>query len=358
MVKAGFDVYTIAPADEYSYRLADLGANHISVPMDKGGTNPLRDLGLLLQLWKTFRSIRPAVVLGFTAKPNIYGGMAAHMLGIPIINNIAGLGAAFSRDNWLTWLVRHLYGRALSKSYKVFFQNLDDQHQFIKAGLVSTDRTGRLPGSGVDLQHFCLDEQAAHASHRPNGPMRFTLIARMLWDKGVGEFVEAARQLKADGHSIDCCIVGFEDADNPESIPKSTIDTWVNSGAVRYLGRSDQISEVLAQAQCVVLPSYYKEGVPRSLLEAAAMQRPIITTDLSGCRDAVDNGVSGLLCKPRDPTDLKRQMKHMLDLSESEREAMGWAGRQKVEREFNEDFVIKAYLQAIQAATQGSIRKV
>jgi glycosyltransferase involved in cell wall biosynthesis len=341
LVSRGYDVIAVAPADEYEPQLAALGCRFVPLPMDNKGTHPGHDLLLLWRFFRLMRKEHPDVFLGYTVKPNVYGSFAAHVLGVPVINNVAGLGTVFIKGGWLNWLVRALYRFALARSRRVFFQNEEDRQLFIVGGLVEGAATDRLPGSGVDLKKF----EPAPLPGRSQ--IRFLLIARMLWDKGVGEYVEAARLLKSHGLNADVCLLGFLGVQNPAAISKKQMDEWVAEGVVSYLGVSDNVQEEIAQADCVVLPSFYREGTPRTLLEAAAMARPIITTDSVGCRDVVDDGVNGFLCCPRDASDLADKMARMIAMSHAEREAMGLRGREKVEREFDEQIVIKKYLEAI-----------
>lgn len=340
LAAAGYEVVALAPADEYVLRLEFLGCHFVPLPMDNKGTHPGRDLLLLWRFYGLLKQERPDVYLGYTVKPNIYGSLAAHALGIPVVNNIAGLGAVFIRDGWLNRLVRLLYRLALARSAKVFFQNDEDKAMFVAGGLVNAAVTDCLPGSGIDLKQFV-------PVPLPNKtPIRFLLIARMLWDKGVGEFVEAARLLKQAGVQAEFCLLGFLDVQNPAAISRAQMESWTSEGGVRYLGVSDIVREEIAQADCVVLPSY-REGTPRSLLEAAAMARPIVTTDAVGCRGVVDDGVNGYLCNPKDAVDLAQKMKWVVEFSPEERTAMGLRGRAKVEREFDEQIVIAKYLKAI-----------
>ena len=343
LVSHGYDVIAVAPTDEYAPQLAALGCRFVPLPMDNKGTHPGRDLMLLMRFVRLMRKERPDVFLGYTVKPNVYGSLAAHISGVTVINNVAGLGTVFIKGGWLNWLVRGLYQVALARSRKVFFQNEDDRQLFVTGGLVDGALTDRLPGSGVDLKKF------EPASLPGRSQMRFLLIARMLWDKGVGEYVNAARLLKSRGLNAEVCLLGFLDVQNPAAISKAQMDEWVAEGVVRYLGVSDNVREEIAQADCIVLPSFYREGTPRTLLEAAAMARPIITTDSVGCRDVVDDGVNGFLCRPRDASDLADKMERMICMFQTEREAMGLRGREKVEREFDEKIVIDKYLSAIDA---------
>lgn len=341
LLHSGYEVVAVAPPDEYVSRLEELGCRFVPLPMDNKGAHLGRDLLLLLRFFRLLRREHPVIFLGYTVKPNVYGSLAAHWLGIPVINNVAGLGTVFINDTWLTFLVRGLYRLALSRSAKVFFQNEDDRQMFVSSGLVAQGVTERLPGSGIDLVKFPpvpLPDKA---------PIRFLLIARMLWDKGVGEFVEAARILKSYSVSADFCLLGFTDVQNPAAISVKQMDAWVGEGVVSYLGVSDNVREEIAQSDCVVLPSYYREGTPRSLLEAAAMARPIVTTDFVGCRDVVDDGINGYLCRSKDAVDLAEKMELICKMTPHQRKVMGLRGREKVEREFDEQIVIQKYLRAI-----------
>jgi len=242
-------------------------------------------------------------------------------------------------------MVRGLYRLALGRSAKVFFQNNDDCQMFITGGLVRAEVADLLPGSGVDLSRFSVVPLGTACGAERT--FRFLLIARMLWDKGVGEFAEAAKLIRDRWPQAECCLLGFMDVKNPGAISRAQMDSLVATGVI-YLGVSDDVRLQLAAADCVVLPSYYREGTPRTLLEAAAMGRPIITTDAVGCREVVDDGVNGFLCKPRDAVDLAATMELMLSLTYSQRAEMGLRGRAKMEAEFDEQIVIDNYLAAIE----------
>ena len=347
LVAEGYEVVAVAPNDAYSARLSELGCRFVALPMDNQGTHPLRDLLLTFRFWLLLRLERPDVMLAYTVKPNVYGSLAAGLLGIPVMNNIAGLGAVFIKGGWLARLVRGLYRLALRRSAKVFFQNRDDRTLFVDAGLVKPEQTDLLPGSGIDLARFSADEKSSMPSAKDVGrPFRFLLIARMLRDKGVVEYVAAAKQIRAHWPNVECGLLGFLDVQNPAAISTEEMNTWLSEGDVRYLGVSDDVRLEIAQADCIVLPSY-REGTPRTLLEAAAMAKPIITTDAVGCREVVDDGVNGYLCQVRDEDDLAAKMHAMLGLSVAERAAMGLAGRKKMELQFDEKIVIDKYLQVV-----------
>ena len=341
LVSQGYEVIAAAPWDGYVSEVTALGCRYVPLPMDNKGTNPVRDLALFWRYLHLMLCEQPDVFLGYTVKPNVYGSLAARFVRVPVINNVAGLGTVFQKGGWLNQLVIGLYRLALARSRRVFFQNAEDRQLFITGGLVDEGVSDRLPGSGVDLKKFS-------ATPVPIGStFRFLLIARMLWDKGVGEYVEAARLLRQRVVNADCCLLGFLDVENLSAISKQQMDEWIAEGVVRYLGVSDNVLEEITLAHCIVLPSFYREGTPRTLLEAAAMARPIITTDNVGCRDVVEDGVNGFLCRPRDAEDLADKMQKMVSLSSAEREVMGLRGREKVGREFDEKIVIDKYLEVI-----------
>ena len=341
---AGFEVVTVAPPDGYETKLEAMGCRFVPMPMDNSGTNPLRDGLLFLRYLALLRRERPDVFLGYTIKPNVYGSLACQHLGIPVINNVSGLGTAFIRDTWLTRWVKRLYRRAFRDSSTVFFQNQDDQALFVDGALVRQDQTRLIPGSGINLERF--RPRPKPDDERTDGQTVFLLIARLLWDKGVGEFVEAAKIVRARYPHARFQLLGFLGVGNRTAVPRESVDQWVADGIIEYLGETDDVRPFIAGADCVVLPSY-REGAPRSLLEAAAMGRPIVATDVPGCRQIVDDTVNGYLCTVRDAEDLAQKLLRFASLSPMERQRMGEAGRLKAEQEFDEQLVIRAYLDAL-----------
>jgi glycosyltransferase involved in cell wall biosynthesis len=303
--------------------------------------SPVADLSTLKAFHRVLKRIRPAAVLTYTIKPNIYASIAARTLGIPVINNVSGLGIVFTRETMLTRLVERLYRFALTRSATVFFQNRDDAALFAKRRIVRQAQTQILPGSGVDLSQF-------KPSDAPLGPQfTFLFAGRLLWAKGLGELAQATRKLKASGGEIRVRIAGIVAGDDRDAVPLDQLQTWADEGVIDFLGPVDDIRPLIAEADCVLLPSYYREGVPRALLEAAASARPVITTDWPGCREALDDGVTGFLCQPRSSDSLADAMRRMMNLEPAERQAMGREGRTKMEREFSEELVIRAYLDAL-----------
>ena len=344
LLARGHEVAALAPRDAWSDRLAEAGVEYHAIEMDKKGVSPLRDAALFLAYRKALRRLRPDVFLGYTAKPNVYGSLAAQGVGARVINNVSGLGTAFIREGLLTRIVSALYRLAFRRSARVFFQNGEDLALFVERGLVAADKAGLLPGSGIDLDRFA----AAPPNIRAAGEIVFLLPARLLRDKGVGEYVEAARRLRAEVPKARFQLLGFVDADNRTAISRAELDAWVEEGVVEYLGVADDVRPHIAAADCVVLPSY-REGLPRALLEGAAMARPLIASDVPGCRHVVRDGVNGLLCRVRDSDSLLAAMRRMAAGDPAQRHAWGEAGRDIVEREYDEKIVIARYVEAIEA---------
>lgn len=247
----------------------------------------------------------------------------------------------------MTSIVERLYRIAINYPKKVFFQNSDDKAIFLEHGFVHERRAFLLPGSGVDTEKFAPVLKTATAE-----PFIFMMVARMLRDKGVGEFVEAARIVKKTNPQAKFQLVGFLDIDNPSAVSRAEMEQWVSEGVIEYLGPTDNVKAFFAQADCVVLASY-REGTPRTLLEAASMALPIITTDAPGCRDTVDAGITGYICNVKDPSGLADCMLKMLNLSQHERQQMGIAGRRKMLQQFSESIVIDAYLSAVAELVSG-----
>ncbi|VXB88712.1 glycosyltransferase family 4 protein [Massilia sp. 9I] len=348
LVERGYDVMVLARSDEYACRLAALGCRFKLLSMEANGTSPGRDLALLVKYRRVLQSLRPLAFLGYTIKPNVYGSIAANGLQIPVINNIAGLGTGFLHGSLLSCLVKRLYRHALRRSRRVFFQNADDRRLFLDAGLAREQVAEVLPGSGIDLGHF----QPAPRSVAGGRGFRFLLVGRLLKDKGVEEFAAAAEIVLRQRADVSFQLLGAADPDNPNAIPAERIRCWEDRGLLRHLARTDDVRPYLAEADCIVLPSY-REGVPHSLLEAAAMARPIIATDVAGCRDVVDDGRNGFLCQARSAADLADKMLRMAALAPWQRDLMGEYGHAKVAAQFDVNIVIARYLDAIDEIESG-----
>jgi glycosyltransferase involved in cell wall biosynthesis len=342
--REGYDVVALAPRDAHSDSLAALGVRYLPIDIDSKGLSPARDLMLAFQYFHILKQIRPVAFLGWTIKPNVYGSLAAHALGIPVVNNISGLGTAFIKVGLLTRLVRQLYRTALARSATVFFQNAHDRDLFVAQRMVSQARTALLPGSGIDLAQFVPDP----AGEAPTPTL--LMVARLLRDKGVVEFADAARIVRATHSHVRFELLGFLDVANRTAIDRATVEGWEREGLLHYLGEATDVRPHLARATAVVLPSY-REGMPRSLLEAAAMGRPLIATDVPGCTEIARAGENAFLCAARDARSLADAMLTLLALTPDERTAMGACSREIAKREFDVTVVEERYLAAIARAT-------
>jgi len=344
MQEAGYEVIAVAPYDEYSQRIIDAGFEFHHIDINSQGVNPLEDMKTTIGFYRLFKEISPDFICQYTIKPNIYGSFVARILNIKMINNIAGLGTLFINESPVTTIAKFLYKVSQSKADRVFFQNRDDFELFTAQGLVKASKCDILPGSGVDIKRFRPTKK------EESNTIRFLHISRMIWEKGIGEYVEAARTIKAKYPNVEFCLLGFLDVDNPGAISRKQMDEWVEEGVINYLGISDHVDQVITTADCIVLPSYYREGTPKTLLESASSGKPIITTDNVGCRDVVDHGVNGYLCEPRSATDLADKIEMFLNLSVEEKEEMGRKSRSKMKLEFDEKIVIDKYLEVLETA--------
>ena len=344
LIEAGYDVVAAAnPDPEQELRLKALGCRFSPISVDNKGLSIRRDLATVRAYRDLMRRERPAAFLGSTIKPNIYGSLAAAGTATPVINTITGLGTAFIRRTWLTHVVERLYRVALRRSHAIFFQNAADRALFVDRRLVRPSQTRLVPGSGIDLDQFTPDPSAKADG---GAGVTFLLIARLVRDKGVLEFVEAARLIRRTHPNVRCQILGFLNVANRTAIARSEVERWVKDGEIEFIDAVPDVRPYIAAADCVVLPSY-REGTSRVLLEAAAMGKPLIATDVPGCRETIDPEVTGYLCRLRDAESLAQAMNRMATASPQVRSKMGMAGRAKMVREFDQGIVISQYVQAI-----------
>jgi len=343
LMQDGHEIVVLAPRDDYTQAiLADIGCVFVELKMDRRGTSPIREAACLKAMIQNIRRLQPDVILSYTIKNNLYAGIAARLTKTPIIPNVTGLGTVFSNSGPMTSFATYMYRQAFRSAAVVFFQNIEDQAQFLRADMIPSEIARTLPGSGVDLDRFRVSPLPVC----PGAPV-FLLIARLLWEKGVGEYVDAARRLRKRYPKAIFRLAGGLETPSPAAIPKATLSKWIDEGIIEYHGQLRDVRPIIAASTCVVIPTYYREGTPRALLESGACGRPIITTDTSGCRTVVLDGESGHLVAPHDSQDLERAMLRIAEMSHDALEAMGAAGRSLVEQRFDEKFVIRAYTEAI-----------
>ena len=336
----GHEVIAIAPNDDYVSKLEVIGVTCYHVELYPKGTNPIKDLGLTYQYYKLFKKLKPDCVLSYTIKPNIYGNFAASLLNVPTINNISGLGTLFIKKSIATHIGKLLYKLSLSSSYHVFFQNNDDILLFASNKLVSAKIASVIPGSGVNVKKFDCDRIT-------NSGSKFLFVGRLLSDKGVFEYLDAAVSVLKTHPSKEFLLVGEMGSNNLTALSSNQIKNYTeNYPQIKYLGKTDDIVTLLKSVDVMVLPSY-REGLSKSLIEAAAMQLPIITTNVPGCRDVVQHKFNGFLCEVKSKNSLEKEIYRMISLTEKERLEFGINGREKVVNEFSGEIVNKIYIDKI-----------
>lgn len=342
-----YDVVVIAPFDRYSDKLSELGVTYFRLDMNRKGENPLAELLLIAKFVKVLKLAAPDVILNFTIKPNLYGSIAAAILSKPSICNVTGLGTVFIKSGYSLLFVKLLYKLAFKFSNKIFFQNIDDKSLFDNLKLVSAEKAELIPGDGVDIDLF----NPSFPRSRIDEKVIFLFIGRILRDKGVMEFVGAAKLLHKKYGNVEFQILGGVDEGNATAISLEEVMQWQSAGIINYLEHTDDVRPFLANADVVVLPSY-REGMPRTILEAASMAKPVIVTDVPGCRNAVINGKTGYLCKVQDINSLAETMEKMLNIGSEQRKLLGNSGREMIVNEFDEKIVLKKYLETITAIIQ------
>lgn len=346
----GHEVLLISPPGEYGARLQAQGFRWEALPMDRKSLNPLQELRLLAYLCRLYRREQPALAHHFTIKCVVYGSIAALVARIPArVNAVAGMGYVFTNQalkaRLLRPVVRGLMRLVLNgRGARLILQNNDDMAAFAKAGLARPELTRLVMGSGVDLERFTPRAPSVPQSETVQDvqPTRVVLAARLLWDKGIAEYVEAARQLKAKGLPICFLLAGAPDPGNPAAIPQATLDGWQAEGLIELLGQVSDMAALFATADMVVLPSY-REGLPKSLIEAAACALPLVTTDVPGCREVVTHEVDGLLVPVKDAKALAIAIER-LHLDPVLARQLGLAARARALREFDEKIVISKTL--------------
>lgn len=320
---------------EYLYKLKKLGCTVIRTAFNRRGKNPLEDIKLFLLYRQIIKDKKPDVVLTYTIKPNVYGGIACQSQGVPYIANVTGLGTAIENGGLLQRVALTLYRIGLKNARCVFFQNESNYKTFYRQQIVNT-KTRIIPGSGVNTKTHRLE---SYPPDEDDGTIRFLFVGRIMKDKGIEELLEAVKQLKNEGKKLSLDVVGGCDEDYVK-----LLEAYEKQELITYHGKRDNMHDYYTNAHCVVLPSYH-EGMANVLLEAAATGRPVIASDIPGCREAFDEGITGLGCKPRDVSSLVEAMAKMCTLSNDIRRKMGEAGREKIKKQFDRQIVVDAYME-------------
>lgn len=339
LLKAGYQVVAIAPPDEYVAAIEETGARFVPLTsLSRKGVNPFRDLQLYAELVRIFKAERLDAVLLYTIKPNIYGAWAAQRAGIVSIATVTGLGYSFMQKGLVHEIVKRLYRSAFKRSSRVAFQNRDDKALFEELQLVSPEKTLLIKGSGINTDYFQPMSKTA-----PSDNFVFLFVGRLLYDKGIRELLDAAERLQAARRKTTFWVVGAIDEGNPSAVDQALVQRYHDQGAIHYWGTSNDVRGRIREADVVVLPSY-REGLPRVMLESLAMAKPVITTDVAGCRETVEDGKNGYCVPAKDSERLLEALLQMRDLPEAERERMGAAGRALALQEFDERIIIQHYL--------------
>jgi len=332
----GHSVFFIFPPDQIYTKEILKEFDYSPLEFNRGGLNPFYEIFTCYKLWIILKRKRPDLILNFTVKPNIYGSIIGRLLQIDSINNVTGLGTAFIDNKILSLLVKRLYKYSLSLSKHTFFQNLDDEKLFKDNDLVLKNRFSLIPGSGVDIQKFSPVDSC------DSNLINFLMVGRLIRDKGIFEYIEAAKEVKKKFCNVEFGILGPIDDKSRNSIDFDFIKRVEEKGIVKYFGSTDDVKKFLSKTNCVILPSY-REGSPRSIMEASAMQIPVLASNVPGCRQVVKNGVTGFLFEKKNSKDLVRKIEKFISLTDSQKRRMGIEGRKKMLKEFDESFIFRLY---------------
>ncbi len=341
LIANGYEVVVIAPTDKFDDKLRELGARVVDVKINSKGTNPVEDFKLIFELRKIYKREKLDIVFNYTIKPIIYGTIAAKLARVIPIAVTTGLGYAFIKEGKVTKVVEKLYKFSLKFAREVWFLNENDRNVFLERNLVDPQKVFLLNGEGIDTNHF----KPLEGDVKKDGKLKFLMIARALWDKGVKEYCEAAEIIKEKYPNLDIefQFLGKIGVPNPSAVPKEYMDDYHAKGIINYLGVVDDVTSIINDSSCFVLPSY-REGISRVIMENAAMGKPVIASDVPGCRELVDDGKTGYLCTPRDSKDLAQKIEWFVNLSEEKRINAGKLGREKMINEFSEEKIVEVYL--------------
>lgn len=344
MVQDGHDVVVVAPDDgRIDMEKAIPGVKSISINLNKRGINPIEDIKLTFELYKLYKQENPDIIFHYTIKPNIYGTLAAKMAGKKSVAILTGLGYSFVKGGIIAKIAVGLYRFSLKFSKEIWVLNNDDKQTFINSKIGNEKKIFVLPGEGTDCERF-----KPMSKERNDDKTLFLMVARAFFDKGFREYEESARIIKKEfGEKVEFQFLGALGGEAVSGVTKEHMDSLVSEGIINYLGIVNKPELVIKEADCIVLPSY-REGISKVLMEGASMEKPIIATNVTGCKEIVENGVTGYLVKVADSNDLAQAMKKFISLSKEERDSMGKAGREKILREFDEKIVIDIYRDKIQ----------
>lgn len=336
LIEEHYKVYVVLPYGEKVELLKEMGCEFIDLPLDRRGMNPITDLKLLMNYHKIIKQIKPDAVLSYTVKPNIYGGIVCRLLNIPFFPNVTGLGSAVENESLIQKVLVQMYRFAYKKASCIFFQN-DENQQFFQKKKLAITNSRIIPGSGVNTKYFSLIPYPADKE------IEFVFISRIMKEKGIDQYLEAAEFIKSKYPFTKFHVLGFCEEDYEKKLQELH-----DKGIIHYHGMQSDVRGFHKISHCTIHPTYYPEGMSNVLLESAASGRPVITTNRSGCKEIVDEGISGYIVEQQNSQDLIEKIEKFIALSYGDKMKMGLAGRKKIEDEFDRQLVVDAYIEEVQ----------
>lgn len=332
----GYEIYVLSKAEKNDIEVLEKEGFHCR-PVGTVVLNPIKALLFFLKLTMEIKRIQPTMIFSFTIRPNLFGSIVARLLGLPIVSNVTGTGPLTTDRSMVYRLIRLAYKFAFLKNQHVFFQNEDDYEFFLKSKYVSKDQAKLLPGSGVDTDYYT-------PRLKTQKEFSFLMVSRLIVDKGVRDYVEAARIVKSTYPEVQFCLLGpyWQQSTSKNTITEAEVKAWEEEGLINYLGYTLDVRPYMADADCIVLPSY-REGCANVLMQGASMAKPLIATDVTGCRNLINDGESGYLCEVLNPVSLSEKMIQLYTLDEKNRTEMGLKGREKMIKEYQKKIVLETY---------------
>ena len=344
LIEKGHHITLVSPEDEHVEDLKALGAHFIALKhMAAKGINPQNDIQCYKELKSIYKVVKPDIIFHYTIKPNIYGTYAAYKCNIKNIAVVTGLGYTFINKGIVPTIARNLYKLVLAKATRVWFLNQDDKNLFVSKNIVPEYKVDILNGEGIDCSFFSPSETKHTESH----PTEFLFIGRLLYDKGIREYYEAAKMIKQRYPELTCSVLGYLHVKNPKAVNPEQFQQWIDEGTIKYYGSTTEVRDYARKSSCIVLPSY-REGLSMVLLEGASMAVPLIASNIAGCKEVIEHGKTGYVVNPKDANDLAAKMEEFHLLSAEEKYTMGQLGRAKIEHEFSLDIIFKMYEKTIE----------
>lgn len=346
LIEKGYNIFIVGPEDKKVEAFNHPNIKLIWYAFNNKSLNPFESVRLYFELKKIYSELKPICVFHYAIKANIFGSLAARSASVPCVSVINGTGHAFVKRNLIYQVAKRLYAFALKVPKEVWFLNNEDGSFFVRHKMVHIKKVHILHGEGINTDYYQKD---CFTPKEVNEVFNFIITTRLLYSKGIKVIADASKILKNKGYQFNCILLGVPDAKHPDAIPQLELDEWSREGLFHVVPFTEDVRPFLAKADCFLLPSYYNEGLPRCLMEAASMELPIITTTQKGCREAMVQNHTGFYCKTKDPVDLAEKMELMLTMPETKRIRMGKNGRQLMQKKFSIERICKEYIRVIQS---------